>query len=198
MNNLPEITVQQLLTSACLLQKFILEQDLSLGRPFHHPKRFGSSFAMRFNIQCATLKDTELLAGHRLSMWRDILPELATCVTDTEERTIEWIREKLSLGKLVGFIAKTEEGQVAGSGCIWIREQPPLPMSQLLEVPYLMSLYTEKEFRRKGVARLIAETAIAWCRTHDYDRVNLDASEAGKSLYKTLGFKPGYGMRLQL
>ena len=153
---------------------------------------------MEFNIQCATLNDTELLVKHRLSMWCDILPDLGMPVAGPEKRTREWIREKLSSGKLIGFIAKTEEGQVAGSGCIWIREQAPLPMSTFLEVPYLMSLYTEKEFRRRGVARLILETAIAWCRTQGYDRVNLDASEAGKSLYKTLGFKPGYGMRLQL
>ena len=153
---------------------------------------------MKFNIQYATLRDSELLVKHRLSMWRDILPESAMHVTGTEERTLEWIREKLSSGELVGFIAKTEEGQIAGSGCIWIREQAPLPMSQFLEVPYLMSLYTEREFRRRGVARLIVEVAIAWCRAHGYDRVNLDASEEGKSLYETLGFKPGYGMRLQL
>ena len=153
---------------------------------------------MKFNIQYATLRDSELLVTHRLSMWRDILPSPAVPAAGTGERTLEWITEKLSSGELVGFIAKTEEGQVAGSGCIWIREQAPLPMSQFLEVPYLMSLYTEREFRRRGVARLIVEAAIAWCRAHDYDRVNLDASEEGKSLYETLGFKPGYGMRLQL
>jgi GNAT superfamily N-acetyltransferase len=135
LNNFPEITVQQPLTSVCVLHKDLLEQDLSSSCPFHHPEIIRSSLPLKFEIECATLKDTELLAGHRLSMWRDILPELETCVTDTEERTIEWIREKLSSGKLVGFIAKTEEGQVAGSGCIWIREQPPLPMSQFLEVP---------------------------------------------------------------
>ena len=98
----------------------------------------------------------------------------------------------------MGLIAKTEEEQIVGSCCIWIREQPPLPISKFLEVPYLMSLYTEREFRRKGVASLIIETAITWCRAHGYNRVNLDASEAGKSLYETFGFKPGYGMRLEL
>ncbi len=153
---------------------------------------------MRFNIQYATLDDTEILVKHRLSLWCDIHPERVMSATGTEERTLEWIREKLSSDKLVGFIAKTEEGEVAGSGCIWIREQPPLPISRFLEVPYLMSLYTEKEFRRRGVARLIVETGIAWCRAHGYDRVNLDASEAGKSLYETFGFKPGHSMRLQL
>jgi len=152
---------------------------------------------VKFSIQHATPKETDLLVKHRMSMWRDILPELMV-VTGTEERTLEWIREKLSLGKLIGFIAKTQVGQVAGSGCVWIREQAPLPMTPFLEAPYLLSLYTEKEFRRRGVARLIAETAIAWCRAHAYNRVSLDASEAGKPLYETLGFKPGYGMRLEL
>ena len=153
---------------------------------------------MKYNIQYATLRDTELLVKHRLSMWCDIHPEPAMSVTGTKERTLVWIREKLSSGKLVGLIAKTKEGQVVGSGCIWIREQPPLPMSRFLECPYLMSLYTEKEFRKTGVASLIIQTAIAWSREHGYDRINLDASEAGKSLYETFGFKPGYSMRLQL
>ncbi len=153
---------------------------------------------MKLNIQHATLKDTELLVKHRLNMWHDIVPDLEASVTGTEERTREWISEKLSSGKLLGFIAKTDEGQVAGSGCIWIREQPPLPFSQFVEVPYLMSLYTEREFRSRGVARIILKTSIAWCREKGYDRVNLDASEAGRSLYETLGFKPGYGMRLEL
>jgi len=153
---------------------------------------------MTFNIQYATLKDTKLLVKHRLNMWHDIHPEPTASATGTEDRTRNWIKEKLSSGKLIGFIAKTEEGQVAGSGCIWIREQPPLPFSPFIEVPYLMSLYTEKEFRRKGVARLIVKTAISWCKARGYDRVNLDASETGKSLYETLGFKPGYSMRLQL
>jgi GNAT superfamily N-acetyltransferase len=153
---------------------------------------------MDFNIQYATMEDTELLVEHRLNMWRDIHPELGATVPGTEERTREWIEEKLSAGKLIGFVAKTQDGQVAGSGCIWIREQQPIPMSSRLEVPYLMSIYTESGFRRRGVARLIVETAMAWCRTHGYDRVLLDASETGKPLYEKLGFKPGYSMRLLL
>ena len=152
----------------------------------------------KFNIRYATVKDTELLAHHRLSMWHDIHPEFGVPLPGTEERTRKWIKEKLVEGKLIGLIATAPGGDVAGSGCIWIREQPPLPMTPFLEAPHLMSLFTEVGFRRRGVGRLIAETAIAWCRSHGYDRVNLDASDAGKPLYESLGFKPGFGMRLIL
>ncbi len=144
------------------------------------------------------MEDIELLVRHRLSMWRDIHPEFGDPVPGTEERTRMWIKEKLSACRLIGFIAKTRDGQVAGSGCIWLREQPPLPMTSHLETPYLMSMFTEEAFRRRGVAKLIAETAVVWCRSRGYERINLDASESGKLLYEKLGFKAGYSMRLLL
>jgi len=133
-------------------------------------------------------------------MWDDILDarDMGASLPGTEERTREWIAERLASGKLVGFMVKTEDGRIVGSGCIWIREQVPLPFTAHLETPYLMSMYTEPEFRRKGVAKLIAETAIEWCRSHGYERISLDASEEGKSLYEKLGFVPGFSMRLQL
>lgn len=155
---------------------------------------------MTFKISFATKRDVELLARHRILMWEDILDSLEELVKlpGFEERTVKWINEKLDQGKLIGLIARTEDEQVAGSGCIWLREQPPLPFTKFLEGPYLLSMYAEKEFRRRGVGRVIVEAAIAWCREHGYDRVMLDASEAGKRLYEKLGFQPGYSMRLQL
>ncbi len=153
---------------------------------------------MKFKVRCATVEDVDILVRHRLSMWGDIHPEFGVPLPGTEERTRRWISDKLSAGKLIGLIAAAQGGEVVGSGCIWIREQPPLPMTPLLEVPYIMSLFTEVGFRRMGVARLIMETAVSWCRSRGYDRVNLDASEAGKPLYESLGFRPGFSMRLIL
>ncbi len=155
---------------------------------------------MNFNISLATSNDIEILVNHRLCMWQDILDarEERVELPGNEERTHKWIAEKLTSGKLIGYIARTKKGEIAGSGCIWLREQPPLPFTKFVEAPYLLSMYTEKKFRRHGVGRMIVEAAIAWCREPGYDRVNLDASETGKRLYEILGFQPGYSMRLQL
>ncbi len=131
-------------------------------------------------------------------MWKEIRPDILIDQQELEKQSLNWIEKNLANGKLIGFIAKTEDGKVAGSGCIWLREQPPVPMHSRLEVPYLMSMYTETAFRGRGVGRSIVEVAIDWCRSHGYDRINLDASEAGKPLYERLGFKAGYSMRLQL
>ena len=151
-----------------------------------------------FKICLAKVEDTELLVKHRLSMWTDMIPELRKQVEESEELTSGWIKKKLSEGALIGFIARTQTGIAAGSGCLWIREEQPRFTNICLKAPYLMSMYTEKAFRRRGVASKIVKSAIDWSREHGYDTINLHASEAGVPLYLTFGFKTTAEMRLML
>ena len=152
---------------------------------------------MDFRLSYAGPDDVDLLVAHRLNMWRDIHPEFGAKVDESEGATRRWVRKRLAEGKLIGFIAKTRGGVVAGSGCIWLRDEQPRPTNPLQEVPYLMSMYTEPKFRRKGVARMIVRRAMKWCRDHGYDRVNLHASIQGKPLYESLGFEATAEMRLK-
>lgn len=151
-----------------------------------------------FKLSYAGRGDIDLLLAHRQSMWLDIHPELENEVKGAEALTRDWIERMLSGGRLVGFIVKTPEGKVAGSGCVWIREEQPRPASPHLEVPYLMSMYTVKPFRRKGVGKLIVKGAIEWSREHGYERMVLHASTEGRPLYEGLGFEPGNEMSLKL
>jgi GNAT superfamily N-acetyltransferase len=152
---------------------------------------------LNFRLSYAGPADVDLLVAHRLDMWRDIHPEFGAKVDESEGPTRRWVRRKLAEGKLIGFIAKTSAGRVAGSGCIWLRDEQPRPTNPRQEVPYLMSMYTEPSYRRKGVARLIVRQALKWCKEHEYDRVNLHASTQGKPLYESLGFEPTTEMRLK-
>ena len=152
---------------------------------------------MNFKLSYAGADDINLLVTHRLNMWRDIHPEFGAKVDESEGRTRTWIGRKLAEGKLIGFIARTAGGKVAGSGCIWLRDEQPRPANPSQEVPYLMSMYTEPKFRRKGVAKMIVRRALKWCRDHGYDRLNLHASAQGKPLYQSLGFEPTTEMRLK-
>ncbi len=152
---------------------------------------------MPFTISYATAEDLELLVAHRLNMWRDIHPESGSKVDESEEATRKWIQEKLSKGELVGFIARALRGRVAGSWCVWTREGQPRPTNPNLKVPYLMSMYTERAFRRKGVARMIVKRALKWCEEHHYDRISLHASTQGRALYESMGFEQTQEMRLK-
>lgn len=152
---------------------------------------------MKFKVSRATERDIGLLTRHRSAMWLDIHPELGAKIEASKDTTRRWIEGKLSNGRLVGFVVRTKSGQVAGSCCLWIREEQPRPTSRRLEVPYLMSVYTERKYRRKGVARQVVSSAVAWCRQHGYERVVLHSSEEGKPLYESLGFEQTTEMRLK-
>ena len=153
---------------------------------------------MRFKLSQAGPEDLGLLVTHRLGMWRDIHPELRSKVRESRGATRGWIKRNLASGALVGFIARTADGKVAGSGCVWIRPEQPRPTSPRQEVPYLMSMFTVKKYRRKGVARMIVKRALGWCRQHGYERVVLHASKKGRPLYVSFGFEPTSEMRLRL
>ena len=151
-----------------------------------------------FEISLAKAEDLELLVRHRVGMWKDIRPEFAEKAKEMEDLTRQWIKTKLFEGKLIGFIAKTQTGIVAGSGCIWLREDAPRPFNPRLEAPYLLSMYTEEGFRRTGVASMIVRCAIEWSREHGYKTMSLHASDAGIPVYEKFGFKQTTEMRLML
>lgn len=161
-------------------------------------RRFGRSSGSAYDVTVARLGDLDQLVEHRLGMWRDIHPELENEIAGTRGHTRSWIREKLSKGELVGFVARTSDKRVAGSGCIWLREEQPRPDNPLRVVPYLMSMYTEKEFRRRGVAKAVLEEALNWTRAHNHRRIVLHASDEGRHLYEEYGFGPTHEMRLDL
>jgi GNAT superfamily N-acetyltransferase len=152
----------------------------------------------KFELSIAKVEDTDILVKYRLGMFNAMHPDLTKEIQSSEEQTREWIREKLSDGSLVGFIVRTEDGQAAGSGCLWLKKEQPNPTHTRLEAPYLLSMFTEKPFRRKGVARLIVKTAIAWSREHGYDRITLHATDDGKPMYEEFGFEPTNEMKLKL
>jgi GNAT superfamily N-acetyltransferase len=153
---------------------------------------------LEFSLVFAGPDDVDLLVKHRLGLLREVHPELETKIEESEVWTRDWIRKRLSDGELVGLLAKAEDGKVAGSGCIWLRDEQPRPTNPRMIAPYLMSMYTTPEFRRKGVARLIVEGALKWCKERGYERVSLHASEAGRPLYEGLGFYSTTEMRAKL
>jgi len=151
-----------------------------------------------FNLCYAGQGDVGLLAEHRKKMWLDIHPEYDSQVGVTEKGAKRWIEAQLSRGSLIGLIVRTDDGEVVGSGCIWLREEQPKPTNMRLVVPYIMSMYTEKKFRRHGVASLIVKGALKWCKKRKYDRVVLHASKEGRLVYEGLGFEPSNEMKFTL
>ncbi len=62
------------------------------------------------------------------------------------------------------------------------------------EVGYINAVYVRPEYRRRGVANGLMQTAIAWARERGCRSVRLRSSDDGRFLYENLGFREGREM----
>jgi GNAT superfamily N-acetyltransferase len=100
-------------------------------------------------------------------------------------------------GALQAWVIEAAD-RIVASGAILFADWLPRPGDLTEVLAYLHSVYTEPDYRKRGLAQRIVQTMIDACREKGLKRVNLHASPAGHSIYETLGFLPTNEMRLLL
>jgi GNAT superfamily N-acetyltransferase len=157
--------------------------------------------ASKFRIRLAEASDLATLVHHRLGMFRD-MGELS----DRNEPALAgaselFFRAALASGEYLAWLAAipgTPERVVAGAG-LWLRPMIPRPrtngVAQGVEA-LVVNVYTEADWRRRGLAALLMRHVLGYTRTHQITRVLLHASKEGRPLYESLGFVPTTEMRL--
>lgn len=151
-----------------------------------------------FKIRRATIKDMDVLVEHRRAMFEEMARMTA------EERKVAgdsyraWATEMMKQKLFHGYIVETGRGKVAASGCVWLRQSQPSRGHPATMVPYVMSIYTDSAFRRKGLATTIMKETMAWSRKHGYRKMTLHASLAGRKVYSQLGWKRTWEMEVRL
>jgi GNAT superfamily N-acetyltransferase len=142
------------------------------------------------------------MARHRAEMFRDmgILPEAAYGPLVTA--SLRYLDTAMRSGEYVGWLAAPDarpEEIVAGAG-VQLREVLPHPdpdSGTLWTGPdaLVVNVFTERGWRRHGLARLLMHHLIDWTRTNGIDRLVLHASKDGRPLYEELGFVATNEMR---
>jgi GNAT superfamily N-acetyltransferase len=155
------------------------------------------------NIRKATLQDCAVILHHRRSMFRDMgegtPEELDQVVLDSAP----WLAAALADGSYQGWLAEDGQGndgqgRVVAGGGVLISAWPPRPRDSNARRAVIFNVYTEPEFRRKGLARELMLLMIQWLREQGFRSAVLHASDAGRHLYQTMGFQSTSEMRLQL
>ena len=151
-----------------------------------------------FKIRKATSKDMDVLVEHRQKMFDEVStkkPDPGDVSTDPYRA---WASKMMKKRLYHGYIVSTEDGKVAASGCMWLRQVQPSRGRPASLVPYLISMYTAPKFRRKGLASMIVKQAMAWAKKNGYDAITLHASSAGRKVYSQLGWKRTWEMEVDL
>jgi GNAT superfamily N-acetyltransferase len=105
--------------------------------------------------------------------------------------------EALRNGTYQSWFVEADGQVIAGGGVLLLAFQPG-PREPRPTRPFIVNVYTEAAYRRRGLARRLIEVMVEWCRAQGYAGVHLHASDDGRSLYESMGFLPTNEMRLPL
>jgi GNAT superfamily N-acetyltransferase len=147
-------------------------------------------------IRPAGLDDVPHLLHHRRSMYEAMGHTDREMLEEVLRVSEIYFRRALPAGRYRGWVAETEGGRVVGGGGIVINDWPAHPRETMPLRVWILNMYVEPEYRRRGIARRLMETMIAWCRATGYRNVSLHASQEGRPLYERMGFVPTNEMRL--
>ncbi|HJT70546.1 MAG TPA: GNAT family N-acetyltransferase [Terriglobales bacterium] len=150
------------------------------------------------DLRRATLADASAIVKHRRAMFHDMGHHDQGGLDLMAAKFRVWLEAKMQSEEYLAWLVITgDERVVAGAG-LWLMDWPPHMQGSGQRRGNILNVYTEPEFRRRGLARRLVEAALDWCRENQIDLVILHASDAGRRLYESLGFQPGNEMRIKL
>jgi GNAT superfamily N-acetyltransferase len=151
-----------------------------------------------FIIRSASTDELETVVAHRRAMFRDMGYSDEAALDAMSSKFRVWLREHMNAGDYRAWLAFAPDGLIAAGAGLWLMDWPPHMVGQGARRGNILNVYTESGFRRRGLARLLMETALGWCRENGVDTIILHASPFGRSVYEALGFTATNEMRLRL
>ena len=143
-----------------------------------------------YTVRRATVADAAIIATHRASMFRDMGELPVADVPAFEAATEPWIADRMVRGDYLGWLVEYDARVVAGGGVLLSDLWPTPRIRRASRTAHVASMYTEREHRRRGLARLIVRAILDWCAANAIELVTLRASAEGQPVYEQLGFKP--------
>ncbi len=153
---------------------------------------------MTYTTRLTTIDDLDTIADHRYLMFVDIGLDKTTLKKDRVVY-IAWLEECIKASNYIGLVIETDGKIVAGAG-MWLSDGPPLPNlnSYNFRRATIVNVYTTPDHRRKGLARQLVDGLLDIAREKNILAVRLHASDAGRPLYESIGFRQTKEMLLPL
>ena len=137
----------------------------------------------------ADAADAATIARHRAAMFQDMGELPASDIEIMRKESEIWLAPRIVSGDYMGWLIEHAGVVVAGAG-VQLRDLCPVPRGcRAGRWAHIVNVYTEPMYRRAGLARLLMETILKWCRSNAIDHVTLATSKQGRPLYQSLGFE---------
>ena len=153
--------------------------------------------ALSITIREATTADIAEIARQRRRMCEDMDYTDADILSAMLSGTADYLKKAIPEGSFRSWLA-CDDARVVAGGAVVISPWPAHAYDLACRRATILNVYTEPEYRRRGIARQLMEVILAWCKQEGFARVSLHASQQGRHLYESLGFEDSNEMRLNL
>lgn len=139
-------------------------------------------------VRPATVADAELIAWHRVGLFRDTLPPERVAEADALfALSRDTLREVIEAGTSLAWIAEAHEP--AGSLVMHLVNRLPSPTSPNGREGYVVHVYVDTAWRNAGVGAALLAEAEAAGRALALSRIRLHAIERAVPLYARAGYR---------
>ena len=141
---------------------------------------------MDISYRRLTVEEIDIFIAMRINQLRE---EGAKEDIDLEPALKDYYQRHIADGTFISWIALDNE-KIIGTSGISIVEKPPYFGCPSGRIGLLSSMYTDKAYRRKGIAKELLSRVINEAREQGCGTVQITASDMGVLLYSNFGFTP--------
>ena len=139
---------------------------------------------MNITYRKLTEDDLETFISMRITQLRE---EGATEQIDLVPALKDYYHRHLADGTFVSWLALDGEKIVGTSGMSFV-EKPPYFSCPTGKIGLLSSMYTDPDYRRRGIAKELLRRVVEEARAYGCGAVQITASDMGVKLYSACGF----------
>jgi GNAT superfamily N-acetyltransferase len=152
---------------------------------------------LNITVREASPGDIPEILRQRCGMYSDMGTKNPDALSAMAKLSAEYLSRAMADGSFRAWLACDGDRVVSG-GAVIITPWMAHPYDLECRRATILNVYTDPEYRLRGLARKIMQTIIDWCKHEGLARVTLHASEDGRHLYESLGFESSNEMRLKL
>lgn len=161
---------------------------LIAGGQYYMAGRFTRREIM-ITVRRASLRDIDDIIDHRMKLLYEMGKSPSEVGSESlRNATRGYFIKKIQTGEFNVFVAETA-GVVVSMTCIQFIEHPPVYENIGGTEGHVMDVYTEREWRGKGIAATLLGKVVEYAKENNATRVILDTIGSDTRLYEKIGFR---------
>lgn len=143
---------------------------------------------MNLTFKKATMEDLDILTETRIQVLR-AANKLSRDIdmSDVKKQSYDYYKKALYDGTHIAYLI-FDGGRFVGAGGVSFFQVMPTYHNSSGRKAYIMNMYTDPEYRRKGIAYKTLDMLIRDTKNKGITDISLEATDMGRPLYERYGF----------